>query len=181
MVTCQSGHTFLSGGNRVTMVTCQSGHTFLSGDNRATMVTCQSGHTFLSGGNMVSLDCVTSSCKSLSIQRHQYHACLSECQVSLHSETSVSRLSVRVPGLSPFRNISIKPICQSGLRHIILQVSLHSETLVSRLSVRVPGLSPFRDISITPVSQSARSLSIQRHQYHQYQCCSSTTAQHLTP
>uniref|UniRef100_A0A8C7IQX8 Uncharacterized protein n=1 Tax=Oncorhynchus kisutch TaxID=8019 RepID=A0A8C7IQX8_ONCKI len=135
---------------------------------------------------------------------HQYQACLSECQVSLHSETSCQvslhsqtsvsslsvrvpglspfrdisikhHLSVRVPGLSPFRDISIKPVCQSARslsiqRHQYqaclseCQVSVHSETSVSSLSVRVPGLSPFRDISIKPVCQSARSLSIQRHQ-----------------
>uniref|UniRef100_A0A8K9XGM6 Uncharacterized protein n=1 Tax=Oncorhynchus mykiss TaxID=8022 RepID=A0A8K9XGM6_ONCMY len=167
------------------------------------------------------------SARSLSIQRHQYQACLSrvpglspfrdisikpacqECQVSLHSETSVSSLPVksarslsiqrhqyqaclsRVPGLSPFRDISIKPSARSLSiqRHQYqaylseCQVSLHSETSVSSLSVRVPGLSPFRDISIKPACQecqvslhsetsvsslpvkSARSLSIQRHQY----------------
>uniref|UniRef100_A0A8K9XDI2 Uncharacterized protein n=1 Tax=Oncorhynchus mykiss TaxID=8022 RepID=A0A8K9XDI2_ONCMY len=119
---------------------------------------------------------VCQSARSLSIQRHQYQACLSECQVSLHSETSVSSLSVRVPGLSPFRDISIKPVCQS-VRSLSIQrhqyqaclsecqVSLHSETSVSSLSVRVLGLCPFRDISIKPVCQSARSLSIQRHKY----------------
>uniref|UniRef100_A0A8K9WMU2 Uncharacterized protein n=1 Tax=Oncorhynchus mykiss TaxID=8022 RepID=A0A8K9WMU2_ONCMY len=99
---------------------------------------------------------------SLSIQRHQYQAYLSECQVSLHSETSVSSLSVRVPGLSPFRDISIKPICQSA-RSLSIQRHQYQACLS-----RVPGLSPFRDISIKPICQSARSLSIQRHQYQAY-------------
>uniref|UniRef100_A0A8C7IUZ0 Uncharacterized protein n=1 Tax=Oncorhynchus kisutch TaxID=8019 RepID=A0A8C7IUZ0_ONCKI len=62
----------------------------------------------------ISIKPVCQSARSLSIQRHQYQACLSECQVSLHSQTSVSSLSVRVPGLSPFTDISIKPVCQSA-------------------------------------------------------------------
>ena len=80
-----------------------------------------------------------------SIQRHQY-LCVWSLSIQRHQY-----LSVRVPGLSPFRDISI---CLSEC-----QVSVHSETSVS-------------------VCQSARSLSIQRHQYQA--CLSVRTPSHLT-